>query len=457
MDRPIVSIIIPVYNVENYIAKAVESIGAQSLTNWELFLVDDGSIDKSGEICEQLALGDERIQVIHQENKGAALARNAAIDLAKGKYLFFMDADDWAAEDMLYDLVCLAENYEFDAWAGVPMDNSKRNLNAIGRVTYTPQEMIADVPEDRCAQLVVAAFYIETYYSDMDYYIQKQSVTPRVFASKGEFRDCAHEMFDRNLLYTPWNKLYLTSYIRENKIYFPDVHWDDFPFNLEVIRHIERVTVTDHAYYHFLRKRADSESEKYNAGLYEKREEENKWLLDLYDGWKCEVQQQLILEMKEKQALLAENAQSTVEETAAAEADDTITGEIVGENINPDDLSFNFLEKDSAEVPVVKVPEKANEFISRRYLERVVGCVENITNPACEMSKEEKIEEIKKIVSQESVRTALKTAKPKSLYMKAMLLPIKAKSAKVTYLEGLLISKVKTKNVKLFAKLKANR
>ncbi|MCF0229065.1 MAG: glycosyltransferase [Parasporobacterium sp.] len=467
MDRPVVSVIIPVYNVKEYIRKAAESICAQTLTDWEMLLVDDGSIDGSSQVCDELASEDDRIRVIHQENRGAAEARNAAIEQASGKYLYFMDADDWTAEGMLYDMVCLAENYEFDAWAGVPVDNSGRNLENIGRYTYKPNEMKADVPDERCAQMVISAFYIETYYSDMDYYIQKQACIPKVFASKGEFRRMAHELFDKNLLYTPWNKLYLASYIKENNIRFPSVHWDDFPFNLEVIRHIERVSVTDKAYYHFLRKRTDSESEKYNPSLYEKREEENKWLIDLYDGWKCEVQQQLIAYMKENPEQITtsadpkntpEGSESQLSEEKTSEAP---KGENVSEAVTLNEqgaVSFNFLDSKAASVPVVDIPSaEADEFISRRYLERIVGCVENITNPECTLTKDEKIKEIKRIISQDSVRQALKSAKPRSAYMKSMLMPVRIKSAKLTYAEGAFISKMKAKHMKQFASLKANR
>ena len=264
MERPIVSVIIPVYNAENTIEKAVDSICSQTLIDWELFIVNDGSTDRSGFICDSLAEDDSRITVIHQENQGPAAARNAALGKVKGKYLYFMDADDWASSEMLYEMVCLAENYFLDAWAGTPVDNSGRRLGAIGQIIKDPSNLKADIPEDKCAQMVIAGYYIQTYYSETEYYVQKQCAFSKVFADRSEFRDEAHILFDRNLLYTPWNKLYLTSYIRENNFTFPNVHWDDFPFNLDVIRHIERVTVTDRAYYHFIRSRGDSESEKYS-------------------------------------------------------------------------------------------------------------------------------------------------------------------------------------------------
>ena len=86
-------------------------------------------------------------------------------------------------------------------------------------------------------------------------------------------------MFDANLLYPPWNKLFRADYLRKNGILFPETFWDDFPFVLAVVRDVERVGVLDTAYYHFLRARQESETARYRADMYEKREEEHGWML----------------------------------------------------------------------------------------------------------------------------------------------------------------------------------
>lgn len=347
-----VSIIMPVYGVEDYVGKSIESIQAQTFTNWELWAVDDGSPDKSGEICDRYAEKDTRIKVIHKENGGAPSARNVAIDKATGDYLYFMDSDDWTENTMIEDMV--------------------------------------EIAEENNSQLVVAGYYIDTYYNDTEKYTQEQSVPSRVFESQQEFRENAHKLFDQNLLYTPWNKLFKADYIKENKLYFPNTFWDDFPFNLSVIADIERVAVTDKKYYHFIRKRAESETAKYRSDMYEKREEENGWLNDLYKKWG------------------------------------------------------------------VSSPQ-IDEFLARRYIERIIGCIENVTNKNCTLSASEKKTEIKKMISSESVKKALKIMKPNSNYMKLMLIPIKLGSANLTHLEGNVISFVKSRNTKVFAKLKANR
>lgn len=101
---PEISIIVPVYNVEKYLEKCVDSILGQTFQDFELILVDDGSPDNSGKICDAYADTDKRITVIHQENGGLSAARNAGIEIAKGRYFGFVDSDDYIAEDM-YELL----------------------------------------------------------------------------------------------------------------------------------------------------------------------------------------------------------------------------------------------------------------------------------------------------------------------------------------------------------------
>ena len=112
-----ISVIVPVYDVENYLEKCVESIQNQSVSDIEIILIDDGSKDRSGEICDMLMLQDHRIKVIHQSNQGVSAARNAGIDAAAGKYLAFIDADDYIEPQMLKKLYTIAEKYSADVVA----------------------------------------------------------------------------------------------------------------------------------------------------------------------------------------------------------------------------------------------------------------------------------------------------------------------------------------------------
>ena len=108
-----VSIIVPVYQVEKYIRQCVDSILAQTFTDFELILVDDGSKDKSGQICDEYAEIDERVKVIHQKNSGVATARNNGIACANGSYVCFVDADDWIEDTMIAK--CISQIKEVDA------------------------------------------------------------------------------------------------------------------------------------------------------------------------------------------------------------------------------------------------------------------------------------------------------------------------------------------------------
>ena len=107
--NPKVSVIMPVYNVDRYVGRAIESLQNQTMRDFELLIVDDGSTDRSGDIADRFAERDIRIDVFHTPNSGAPAARNYALDRAQGTYVQFFDADDWAEPTMLADLVAIAE------------------------------------------------------------------------------------------------------------------------------------------------------------------------------------------------------------------------------------------------------------------------------------------------------------------------------------------------------------
>ena len=104
-ESEVISIIVPVYNLASYIEECVESLRRQTYRNIEIILIDDGSADGSGDLCEKLALQDGRIRVIRQENRGVVAARNRGIDNAAGKYIAFVDGDDWVDSDMIETLL----------------------------------------------------------------------------------------------------------------------------------------------------------------------------------------------------------------------------------------------------------------------------------------------------------------------------------------------------------------
>lgn len=137
MER-LVSIIVPVFNVEKYIETCVKSILQQTYTKFELILIDDGSTDCSGDICDHLSEEDNRVKVIHQSNKGVSAARNVGIEVSRGEYICFIDSDDCVDKNFL-------EGFSFDfdisiQGYSIQMENRRSNIK------YS--ELIGDNPQD---------------------------------------------------------------------------------------------------------------------------------------------------------------------------------------------------------------------------------------------------------------------------------------------------------------------
>ena len=130
----LVSIIVPVYNVEPYIETCIQSLIRQTMGNIEVILVDDGSTDRSGELCDQYAEADERIRVIHKQNGGLSSARNAGISAAKGEYLLFVDSDDYVSASLVEKTVSCAEQNQADV---VVFDYQEIELCSGGKQTRT--------------------------------------------------------------------------------------------------------------------------------------------------------------------------------------------------------------------------------------------------------------------------------------------------------------------------------
>lgn len=111
---PKITVIVPVYNVEKYLSACIDSILAQTFTDFELILIDDGSSDNSGIICDNYAKKDQRVNVLHQVNQGLSSARNAGLDIAKGEYVTFIDSDDVVTNNFLSIMFTIASNESAD-------------------------------------------------------------------------------------------------------------------------------------------------------------------------------------------------------------------------------------------------------------------------------------------------------------------------------------------------------
>lgn len=208
MNKELVSIIVPIYNAEKYIKRCVQSLEQQTYTDLEILLVDDGSTDKSGEICEKLKLKNKKINVIHTPNKGVSHARNTGLQNCKGKYVIFVDADDTIDENMVLILKKALE----EAKADIALGN-----------------------------------YYEEYESG-------EKIYKRVYLSKIlNLDENAVEEFLK--IWSPWGKLYRREIL--HGIFFPELKYgEDLVFNSKLVlenRIQSFVFIDEGVYNYFLR------------------------------------------------------------------------------------------------------------------------------------------------------------------------------------------------------------
>lgn len=130
MNEDLISIVVPIYNVEKYLERCIESILLQTYTNIEIILVDDGSPDNCGKICDDYKIKDKRIKVIHKNNGGLSTARNAGIDIARGTYICFIDSDDWISNKFVEYLHKIIKQYCADIAVAQTLDvSNEKNIS----------------------------------------------------------------------------------------------------------------------------------------------------------------------------------------------------------------------------------------------------------------------------------------------------------------------------------------
>lgn len=175
----LISVIIPVYKVEDYLNRSVNSIIGQTYKNLEIILVDDGSPDRCGEICDEYAKIDDRIRVIHQKNGGLSSARNAGIEIAQGKYLTFLDSDDWVHQEYierLYQLL-ITRNSDIAACNFIRTCSEDNILESsdIGVYEFTNMEALEQLTGKLAVELTVAwgKIYNKKLFEDIRYPIGK--------------------------------------------------------------------------------------------------------------------------------------------------------------------------------------------------------------------------------------------------------------------------------------------
>lgn len=174
-EEPLISVIVPVYNVEKYLDRCVNSIVNQTYTNIEILLIDDGSPDNCPTMCDEWTIRDNRIITIHQDNKGLSSARNTGIKNSNGEYLTFVDSDDWISLTMVEDLYKLASKYTADISVCnfIKTDRLINVLNDLGHETIYNQndfmKIILKVTSNRTIHYAWAKLYRKEIIDDEHY------------------------------------------------------------------------------------------------------------------------------------------------------------------------------------------------------------------------------------------------------------------------------------------------
>lgn len=213
MSNPLISVIVPVYNSERNLRQCLDSIFAQTITNWECIVIDDGSIDGSDVICDEYAGKDGRFKVIHKNNEGVSIARNIALDHSKGKYIAFVDSDDIIS-------TVFGETLEKNARdVDLLMFSNQNFYNDGGKTTY-----------QRKKERLVGKENVEKYL-----------LTLKKNTQQWEFYGYI------------WNKCYLRSIIEENHIRFtPGLSYrEDNVFNEMYYRHTKSMIILDDVLYFY--------------------------------------------------------------------------------------------------------------------------------------------------------------------------------------------------------------
>ena len=213
-DGVAVSVIVPVYNAEPYLVQALVSLAAQTLRNIEVICVDDGSTDGSGAIYERFAASDSRFRVLHQMNSGGAVARNRGIEEAKGRWLFFADADDFCRPDMLAKMVERGETLDAE-------------VVVAGRYVVDNR-----LPKASCSEISLPKCFFEAKSV-----VDRTSPGFNVFAGPG---------------FAPWNKLYNVDFVRRTGLRYHQIpSADDVFFVLATLLTAKRIALTPVAYYYY--------------------------------------------------------------------------------------------------------------------------------------------------------------------------------------------------------------
>lgn len=225
MDMPLISVIIPVYNVEKYLDRCLESVVNQTYKNLEIILVDDGSPDNCPKMCDEWAKRDERVKVIHKvENSGVSSARNDGIELCSGKWLAFIDSDDWINSDFFTEMINQIGGEDCDIFI---LSGYIKESNDNTEIKRGISEIVVYNKKDDIELMMVRALISPRY----------KKIYP--------------------VISVPWNKLYRTAFVKDcynqEQIRFDKAlsAWEDAFFNFNLLSHCKKVIEGTYIGYHY--------------------------------------------------------------------------------------------------------------------------------------------------------------------------------------------------------------
>ncbi|MBQ1467331.1 MAG: glycosyltransferase family 2 protein [Solobacterium sp.] len=222
---PEVSVVINMYNSEKYLRKCIDSVLAQTFTDFELILVNDGSKDHSLDICKEYAEKDKRIRIVDKENGGLADARNAGLDAAKGKYLEFIDADDWIEPELLEK--CVTKLHETDA-----------------------DIVIFDIYQ----------YFVAT---------GKKEVLSHPYDQNQVYSLSDHPEMITKMKNAAWNKIYRVSLFRENQIRYPwGYNYEDLGTTYRLLARADKIAFVNEPLYDYLQDRPGNLTHLFNMSVY---------------------------------------------------------------------------------------------------------------------------------------------------------------------------------------------
>lgn len=347
-----VTIIMPVFNVENYVYKAIESVLSQTYKNIELIIIDDCSCDNTRDICNRYKKDNRVKLVLKDKNTGVSESRNIGIRMAKGDYVTFVDGDDYIENNTI--------------------------------------EKYIEVVEKNRVDLITSGIYEEMIKKDGKYKILREiKCEEKMYPTVESIRQDFVKLWDKHILYNIANKFYNMEIIKKYKITFPSIDFgEDIRFNWNYLKNIKNMYNINECFYHYIRERTGSATTIHRNNLFELRKKE---YVDFASFFK----------------------------------------------------EFGINEEDS------------KEFLSRRHLDRIIGCIEGFFYEENDIiSKKNKI---KDILNDEYTIEAAKYAMPRTKKTKILYKVIKNRNGNLTYIIGYIIYIIRKKFKGFFLILKNSR